>query len=149
MASHKTNKGSMKKRSMKKRQQKGGGVCDIICPQTKDDEKTPEKMDIEQEIETPVSEEMDVEEEVEEKEEEETSMEVETPEEDEENIGGAKKSRKNKPKKGGKKKGKTAKNKKQSNWTKFVTELYKQNKLKHPSYMFKDALKDAAKIYKK
>lgn len=148
MASHKTSKGSYKKRSMKKRPQKGGGVCDIICPQTKTEEKTPEKMDIEEEIETPVSDEMDVEEEVEEKDEEVTSMDVETPEE-EENTGGAKKSRKNKPKKGGKHKGKTAKNKKQSNWTKFVTELYKQNKLKHPSYMFKEALKDAAKIYKK
>ena len=43
---------------------------------------------------------------------------------------------------------KTVKKKKLSNWTKLVTELYKQNRLKDPSYMFKEALKEAAKIYK-
>lgn len=146
MASHKANKRSYKKRSMKKRPQKGGGVCDIICPQKKDEAETPEEMDKEGEVETPTTEEMDVEEL--EKEEEQEEPEEEEKEE-EENIGGAKKSRKNKPKKGGKKNGKTAKKKKQSNWTKFVTELYKQNKLKNPNYMFKEALKEAAKLYKK
>ena len=40
-----------------------------------------------------------------------------------------------------KKKGKSA-------WTTFVTELYRKNKQKNPVYMFKTALKDAAKIYK-
>ena len=41
-----------------------------------------------------------------------------------------------------KKKGKSA-------WTTFVVELYRKNKQKNPVYMFKNALKDAAKIYKK
>ena len=144
MASHKANKRSYKKRSMKKRPQKGGGVCDIICPQKKDEAETPEKMDVEEpttddmDVEEPVTDDMDVEEPIDD------DMDVEEP-----NKGGAKKSRKNKPKKGGKSKGKTAKKKKQSNWTKFVTELYKQNKLKNPNYMFKEALKEAAKLYKK
>ena len=62
MASHKANKRSYKKRSMKKRPQKGGGVCDIICPQKKDEEETPEEMDIEEDVETPTTEEMNVEE---------------------------------------------------------------------------------------
>ena len=39
MASHKANKRSYKKRPMKKRPQKGGGVCDIICPQKKEEEE--------------------------------------------------------------------------------------------------------------
>ena len=39
--------------------------------------------------------------------------------------------------------------KKTSAWTKFVTQFYKNEKKKNPSYMFKDALKGAAKVYKK
>lgn len=36
-----------------------------------------------------------------------------------------------------------------SNWTKFVTEYYKKKVATNPEYKFKDAMKDAAKEYKK
>jgi hypothetical protein len=36
-----------------------------------------------------------------------------------------------------------------SDWTKLVTTTYKKNHKKNSSYKFKDALKDAGKIYKK
>ena len=69
-------------------------------------------------------------------------------------VGSGKKGRKSKKstKKGRKssnKKRKTMKKKGKSAWTTFVTELYRKNKQKNPVYMFKTALKDAAKIYKK
>jgi len=35
-----------------------------------------------------------------------------------------------------------------SKWTDLVTKVYKKNHAKNSSYKFKDALKDAAKIYK-
>lgn len=35
-----------------------------------------------------------------------------------------------------------------SEWTKLVTKVYNENKSK-PGYKFKNAMKDAAKIYKK
>lgn len=36
-----------------------------------------------------------------------------------------------------------------SAWTKAVTEMYKKNHKKNSSYKLKNAMKDAAKIYKK
>ena len=36
-----------------------------------------------------------------------------------------------------------------SDWTKHVTQHYKSERAKDPKYMFKHALKDAAKTYKK
>ena len=36
-----------------------------------------------------------------------------------------------------------------SNWTKYVTKYYNDKKKKNGGYQFKDALKDAAKTYKK
>jgi hypothetical protein len=36
-----------------------------------------------------------------------------------------------------------------SAWTKFVTEFYKKEHAKNPDYKFKNAMKDAAKVYKK
>lgn len=36
-----------------------------------------------------------------------------------------------------------------SDWTKHVTRHYKSQRAKNPQYMFKHALKDAAKTYKK
>ena len=36
-----------------------------------------------------------------------------------------------------------------SQWTKFATKFYKEKKSKDPNYQFKNALKDAAKEYKK
>ena len=36
-----------------------------------------------------------------------------------------------------------------SEWTKFVTAHFKKQQKKNPDYKFKDALKDAAKLYKK
>ena len=44
---------------------------------------------------------------------------------------------------------KTVKKGRKSEWNTFVTAVYKKNKLTNPMYMFKNALKDAAKIYKK
>ena len=36
-----------------------------------------------------------------------------------------------------------------SDWTKHVTDFYNAQKAGNPKYMFKQALKDAAKTYKK
>ena len=36
-----------------------------------------------------------------------------------------------------------------SDWTKLVTKVYKDNHKKNSSYKFKNAMKDAAKVYKK
>jgi hypothetical protein len=36
-----------------------------------------------------------------------------------------------------------------SNWTKFATKFYQQQKKKNPDYRFSQALKDGAKVYKK
>jgi hypothetical protein len=36
-----------------------------------------------------------------------------------------------------------------SQWTDYVTKFYKEQKAGNPKYMFKHALKDAAKTYKK
>jgi outer membrane biosynthesis protein TonB len=154
----KTSKRVYKKRATKKAIN-GGGVCDIICPNNKKNEEE-EPNEEEKEEEEPNEEEKEEEEEEEEpnekeEEEEEPNEEEEEEEEEEptkepENKGsifgsGGKKSRKHKSRKGARK---TAK-KPKSAWTTFVTKLYKKKKLTNPLYMFKDALKDAAKLYKK
>ena len=36
-----------------------------------------------------------------------------------------------------------------SEWTKFVSAFYKKKHASNPNYKFKDALKEAAKVYKK
>jgi len=36
-----------------------------------------------------------------------------------------------------------------SEWTKFVTNYYHEEKKKNPDYMFKNALKDAGPLFKK
>lgn len=36
-----------------------------------------------------------------------------------------------------------------SDWTKFVSDFYKKKHASNPDYKFKDALKEAAKVYKK
>lgn len=36
-----------------------------------------------------------------------------------------------------------------SEWTKFVSAFYKKKHASNPNYQFKDALKEAAKVYKK
>ena len=36
-----------------------------------------------------------------------------------------------------------------SAWTDFVTKFYNEKKQQNKNYMFKDALKDGAKVYKK
>ena len=159
MASNKTSKRTYKKRSTKK-VMKGGDVCDIICPRDKNPEeepvKEPEETEEEPVEELEEDEEVDVDEEpveeteeAEEVEEESEEVEEEKPAEvnqDSKMFGfGGKKSRKNKSTK---KLRKTAK-KPKSAWTKFVTDLYKKKKMKNPIYMFKDALKVAAKIYRK
>ncbi len=36
-----------------------------------------------------------------------------------------------------------------SNWTKFVTSHFNQQRKKNPSYKFGQAMKDAGKLYKK
>ena len=60
-------------------------------------------------------------------------------------TGGKRKTRKSKPK--SKKGGKTMK--KLTEWTKLVSEIFKKNRAKNSTYMFKQALKEAKKIYKK
>ena len=147
MTSHTTKKRSYKKRTSKKTTHKGGSlICDTLCPTKKEEpeEESPE-VDEEESPEVDEEERPEVEEE-------------ERPDEDEEKddtiVGSGKKGRKSKKstKKGRKssnKKHKTMKKKGKSAWTTFVTDLYRKNKQKNPVYMFKNALKDAAKIYKK
>ena len=165
MAHSKTSKRVYKKRATKK-VMRGGDVCDMICPRNKKneeqsaEEKKPaeeEQVDEEPAEEEPAEEEPAEEEPAEEEPaEEEESAEEEEPADEEESaeeeknkggiIGfGGKKSRKHKTRKGARK---TAK-KPKSAWTTFVTSLYKKKKRANPLYMFKDALKDAAKLYKK
>ena len=139
MTSHTTKKRSYKKRTSKKTTHKGGSlICDTLCP-TKKEEPEEESPEVDEEERPEVEEE-------------------ERPDEDEEKddtiVGSGKKGRKSKKstKKGRKssnKKHKTMKKKGKSAWTTFVTDLYRKNKQKNPVYMFKNALKDAAKIYKK
>ena len=152
MASNKTNKNTSKKRNTKK-VMKGGNICDMICPRDKkSDEDNQNEKSVEEESveEEPVEEESIEEEPVEGEPAEEESVEEGPAEEELKKTDslwgrGGKKTRKNKPIK---KIRKTSKNIK-STWIIFVKEIYNKNKQKNPLYMFKDALKDAAKLYKK
>ena len=142
MASHKTNKRSYKKRPVKKTTQKGGDikVFGYVCKKEDVDEDVVENEIVENDN---VDEDVDA------------DMDEDADEENDEMPGGGKKKPKSKKstKKGNKnmkKSRKTMKKKKgKSEWTTFVTDLYKKNKKTNPLYMFKNALKDAAKIYKK
>jgi hypothetical protein len=162
MTSHKTNKRSYKKHPVKKTTQKGGDIRIFGYTCKKDEENNEGEKSIEVEnIEednfpetentegdnSPDTEDIEADDNNEDEEEEEES-------DDEDNIGGGKKGRKSrkttkKARKSHKKNRKTMKNKGKSAWTTFVTDLYRKNKQKNPVYMFKNALKDAAKIYKK
>ena len=162
MASHTTKKRSYKKRTSKKIKQSGGmkdnALCNLLCkddpksadgsPEVNKDEDDDNEDEVEKEERTEVEKEESTEEE---SEDDDNKDEVE---EDDTIIGFGKKGRKSKKttKKGRKssnKKRKTMKKKGKSAWTTFVVELYRKNKQKNPVYMFKTALKDAAKIYKK
>lgn len=178
MAHSKTSKRVYKKHTNKRKTQKGGDIelfgytCEKIekvkptetdgaaaepvdddantAAEDEDDEeetaKTVETAEVDEDA--AADDEADEEETAEEEPTEEEPADEEQPKED--NNGGmfgagGKKSRKHKSRKGARK---TAK-KPKSAWTTFVTKLYKKNKLANPLYMFKDALKDAAKLYKK
>jgi hypothetical protein len=167
MTSQKTNKRSEKKRPVKKTTHKGGDI-QVFGYTCKKDEANMEE-DKSLEVENMEVENMEVENMEEDNSpdteniEEDNSIEVENNNEDnddeeesddEDNIGGGKKGRKarkstKKARKSHKKNRKTMKKKGKSAWTTFVTDLYRKNKQKNPVYMFKNALKDAAKIYKK
>ena len=169
MASHKTKTRSYKKRPVKKTTQKGGDIQIFGYTCKKDEaniENNNEGGEVEN-IEEENSPEVENNEEYNSPEvenlEEDNSPEVENIEEDddeeeesddEDNIGGGKKGRKarksiKKARTSHKKNRKTMKKKGKSAWTTFVTDLYRKNRQKNPVYMFKNALKDAAKIYKK
>ena len=155
MTSHTTKKRSYKKRTSKKTTHKGGDIqmFGYNCAKINDNDEV--KVEEEESPEVEGEESPEVEEEESPEVEEEESPEVEEDEEEDDIIfGSGKKGRKSKKstKKGRKssnKKRKTVKKKGKSAWTTFVTELYRKNKQKNPVYMFKTALKDAAKIYKK
>ena len=157
MASHKTNKRSYKKRPVKKTTQKGGDIqmFGYVCK--KEDNKE-DKIDVDEDVvENEIVENDNVDEDVDADmdEDADADMDEDADEENNEMPGGGKKKRKStkstkKGNKNMKKSRKTMKKKKgKSEWTTFVTELYKKNKKTNPLYMFKNALKDAAKIYKK
>lgn len=157
MASHKTNKRSYKKRPVKKTTQKGGDIqiFGYVCK--KEDNKE-DKIDVDEDVvENEIVENDNVDEDVDAdmNEDVDADMDEDADEENDEMPGGGKKKPKSKKstKKGNKnmkKSRKTMKKKKgKSEWTTFVTDLYKKNKKTNPLYMFKNALKDAAKIYKK
>ena len=147
MASHKTNKRSYKKRTPKRKTQKGGDIKMFGYTCTKNKVEPEDNMEVEDE-----DEEEDV---VKEEEEDVVEEEEEDVVKEEGEQGGmgkkGRKSRKStkKVQKPHKKNRKTMKKKGKSAWTTFVVELYRKNKQKNPVYMFKNALKDAAKIYKK
>jgi len=139
MTSHTTKKRSYKKRTSKKTTHKGGDIKMFGYTCTKNEEEVDETPEVDEEQTVDETPEVD---------------EDEDEEEADASSGGGKKGRKSKKstKKGRKssnKKRKTMKKKGKSAWTTFVTELYRKNKQKNPVYMFKNALKDAAKIYKK
>ena len=150
MASHKTNKRSYKKRTPKRKTQKGGDFKILGYNCTVDQEepagvvkgadegKGPEVVTSNNETGK-----------------DDDSDDDEVDSDDDIGQGGfgkkGRKSRKStkKGRKPHKKNRKTMKKKGKSAWTTFVVELYRKNKQKNPVYMFKNALKDAAKIYKK
>ena len=160
IASHKTNKRSYKKRTPKRKTQKGGDIKMFGYTCTKNEEEPDEKGDDEveniEEENSPDTENIEEENspDTENIEEENNNEDNEEESDDENNIGGGKKGRKarkstKKGRKPHKKNRKTMKKKKKSAWTTFVVDLYNKNKLKTKGYMFKNALSDAAKIYKK
>ena len=167
MASHKTNKRSYKKRTPKRKTQKGGDftILGYNCTEDKKKDKVvgegadegdanvdynnengkgedpegqgkgPEEVDYNNETGK-----------------DDDSDEKESVDENETVVGAGKKGRKSRKstKKGRKPHKKNRKTmKKKSAWTTFVVDLYNKNKLKTKGYMFKNALSDAAKIYKK
>jgi hypothetical protein len=142
MASHKTNKRSYKKRTPKRKTQKGGDftILGYTC--------TEDIVDVGEADDSPDTE----------NNKKENSPDTENIEEESDDankivvVGAGKKGRKSRKstKKGRKPHKKNRKTmKKKSAWTTFVVDLYNKNKLKTKGYMFKNALSDAAKIYKK
>ena len=162
MASHKTNKRSYKKRTPKRKTQKGGDIKILGYTCTVDQEEPAGVDDVKVDVG-----EADDEDVVKGADEgkgpevvtsnNETGKDDDSDEEesDDENGGQGgfgKKGRKSRKstKKGRKPHKKNRKTmKKKSAWTTFVVDLYNKNKLKTKGYMFKNALSDAAKIYKK
>ena len=147
----KTNNRTYKKRVTKKVSKGGNLMCDMLCTGNK--KSNEEEVDTEPVDDADEPEDTKYAEEPEEADETGDADEVNEPkkentddaDESRQFGSGGKKSRKNK---GYKKLRKTAK-KLKSAWIIFVKDIYKKNKLKIPMYIFKDALKDAARLYKK
>ena len=163
MPSYKKGKKQLKKPASRKNK-KGGSFCKMVGCADKEESVSPENEDISATLEedkevspSPEDEEVspspEKDEEVspstekdedEDEDEDEDDMEVESIEK-ESISGGKRKTQKSKPK--SKKGGKTMK--KLTEWTKLVSEIFKKNRAKNSTYMFKQALKEAKKIYKK
>ena len=163
MPSYKKGKKQLKKPASRKNK-KGGSFCKMVGCADKEESVSPENEDISATLEedkevSPSQEDEEVspspekDEEVspspekdedEDEDEDEDDMEVESIEK-ESISGGKRKTQKSKPK--SKKGGKTMK--KLTEWTKLVSEIFKKNRAKNSTYMFKQALKEAKKIYKK
>ena len=174
MASHKTNKRSYKKRTPKRKTQKGGmkdnTVCNLFCKDDEgegadvgedevvvkvDDVKVDDVKVDDVKVDDVKVDEEESDDEDEEESDDDNAADVGEADDKDKEIGGlgkkGRKSRKStkKGRKPHKKNRKTMKKKKKSAWTTFVVDLYNKNKLKTKGYMFKNALSDAAKIYKK
>jgi len=159
MPSYKKGKKQLKKPASRKNK-KGGSFCKMVGCADKEESVSPENEDISATLEedkevspSPEDEEVspspEKDEEVspspeKDEDEDEDDMEVESIEK-ESISGGKRKTQKSKPK--SKKGGKTMK--KLTEWTKLVSEIFKKNRAKNSTYMFKQALKEAKKIYKK
>ena len=143
MASHKTNKRSYKKRTPKRKTQKGGNaLMKYFCGNNEaaddgeaDDGEADDGVKVDDEDGK-------------------GQITGEGQFAEKKIFSGGKKGRKSrkstkKGRKPHKKNRKTMKKKKKSAWTTFVVDLYNKNKVKTKGYMFKNALSDAAKIYKK
>ena len=169
MPSYKKGKKQLKKPASRKNK-KGGSFCKMVGCADKEESVSPENEDISATLEEDkevspspedegvspspeedeeVSPSPEKDEEVspsleEDEDEDEDDMEVESIEK-ESISGGKRKTQKSKPK--SKKGGKTMK--KLTEWTKLVSEIFKKNRAKNSTYMFKQALKEAKKIYKK
>ena len=149
MPSYKKGKKQLKKPASRKNK-KGGSFCKMVGCADKEESVSPENEDISATLEedkevspSPEDEEVSPSPEKDE-DEDEDDMEVESIEK-ESISGGKRKTQKSKPK--SKKGGKTMK--KLTEWTKLVSEIFKKNRAKNSTYMFKQALKEAKKIYKK
>lgn len=153
MPSYKKGKKQLKKPASRKNK-KGGSFCKMVGCADKEESVSPENEDISATLEedkevSPSPEDEEVspspeKDEDEDEDEDEDDMEVESIEK-ESISGGKRKTQKSKPK--SKKGGKTMK--KLTEWTKLVSEIFKKNRAKNSTYMFKQALKEAKKIYKK